>query len=143
MLGFLLHFLRRLQLLEEQQLLLLMFPYHTTTTITSIWTGSATTSSTYTNPTDSIDTVVVQVPLPNPTVTTTQFWSGSVPTTETVTTGPQGTDSDHQGATEGTSVIVVTDQLSFGQNHLLLLRQSPTVQKALTQSLLENHTIQL
>ena len=46
-----------------KQLLLLLMPYHTTTTVTSEWTGTITTTTTL-NPTDSIDTVVVQVPLP-------------------------------------------------------------------------------
>ena len=44
-------------------------------------------------PTDSIDTVVVQVPLPNPTVSTTEYWSQSHATTTTVTAPPGGTDT--------------------------------------------------
>ncbi|KAL6450000.1 ALS6 Agglutinin-like protein 6 [Candida maltosa Xu316] len=68
-------------------------PYHTTTTVTSYWTGGITTTTTRIYPSNSVDTVIVEVPRPNPTRTVTTFWTGLTPTTITQTNRPLNTDT--------------------------------------------------
>ncbi|KHC37317.1 hypothetical protein MGQ_03065, partial [Candida albicans P76067] len=68
-------------------------PQHTATTLTTYWQESSTATTTYFDDIDLVDTVIVKIPYPNPTIITTQFWSGKYLTTETHKEPPLGTDS--------------------------------------------------
>ncbi|EMG45689.1 Agglutinin-like protein, putative (Cell surface glycoprotein, putative), partial [Candida maltosa Xu316] len=68
-------------------------PFQTTTTVTSYWTGSVTSTTTVIDLSTPVDTVIVQVPSPNPTTTVTSFWTGTTPLTRTYTNPPLNTDT--------------------------------------------------
>ncbi|RCK57453.1 Agglutinin-like protein 1 [Candida viswanathii] len=67
-------------------------PYHSTTAVSTCWTGEGTTTNTIIATTDSIDTVLIETPLPNP-ATTTRYSDVTTPTTNTETATHGGTNT--------------------------------------------------
>ena len=94
-----------------------------TTTITTSYVGVTTSYLTKTAPIGETATVIVDVPY-HTTTTVTSEWTGTI-TTTTTRTNP--TDSIDTVVVQVPLQIQLQLQPSFGQSHLLVLLQSPTL----------------